>query len=440
MPTYLYQAKDTTGQTVSGEVTANDERTAAGRVRELGYYPMQVERGSTVQPAAATQAMPPGYSAQTPHQAQSMAGAQSTVGSTVQPRVGDLFSNGERAFVYGSWFERHCIYPIWTGVAPRDLALFYRQFAAMLSAGMSPARALKTIQDQSSGMLRRAAWYMSRHVESGGKLSEAMSIFPHVFTKLQRSIIMASEETGALDVMMVRLSEYIEADYALRLIVRRETFMTKINFIATFLLPPLVIAVTQGATAYLSQVVMPLLWRLIELFALWALGRYALTVRQIAYVYDAFKAYLPYFGTTVRMLALAKFARAFGSLYSSGVLIPRAVTTAAEVSGNEYLNSMMKRAVDGMTAGDGLTESFARTGVFPPMFLSMMSTGETTGNLDGMLNKVAEFYEGESAVRLHQSVTVLNVLLFLVVAGIVGYIVVRFYAGFYGGIMSAAGG
>jgi type II secretory pathway component PulF len=266
-----------------------------------------------------------------------------------------------------------------------------------------------------------------------------MAIFPHIFTNLQRAIIAASEETGGLDIMMVRVSEYLEADHALRQMVRRETFMPKINFAATFLLPTLVVAVIHGVHAYFQQAVLPLLEILGAMLSIYVAGRFALKSRRIAEAYDTMKAYLPYFGTTVRMLALAKFSRAFASLYASGVLIPRAVLTASRVTGNMYLDRKMRQAVDHMVAGQGLTESFAETGVFPAMFVSMMGTGEMTGNLDGMLNKVAEFYEGESAIRLHQSVTVLNVLIFLVVAAIVGYEVIRFWTSYYGNIMSTAG-
>jgi type II secretory pathway component PulF len=461
MPTYLYQAKDGSGQTISGEITAEDERMAAGRVRELGYYPMRVQRGA----AQASQAAPSqgaagvaqtgaGYAPPTATADTYRSDAYRIFDPTtgLSPRPGQVFSNGEPAIAYGSWFERTFVFPIWTGVSPKDLALFYRQFSALLGAGMSMARSLTTIQDQTNGPLRRAVWHMNRHIQAGGKLSEAMAIFPHIFNSLQRSIIATSEETGALDVMMIRISEYIEADFALRQMIRRETFMPKINFAATFLLPTLVVAVTQGAGAYFHTAVMPLLEIVGAMFAIYLAGRFALADRNVmvpgmtapmlnplAVGYDTVKAYLPYFGTTVRMLALAKFSRAFASLYAGGVLIPRAVLTSSRVTGNKYIDSMMRKAVDHMMAGESLTDSFARTGIFPQMFISMLGTGEMTGNLDGMLNKVAEFYESESAIRLHQSVTVLNTLIFLIVACIVGYEVIHFWSGYYNGVMGAGG-
>ena len=89
-----------------------------------------------------------------------------------------------------------------------------------------------------------------------------------------------------------------------------------------------------------------------------------------------------------------------------------------------------------MIAGAGLTESFRQTGVFPPQFLSMVGTGEVTGSLDQTLTKMAEFYEAESEVRLHQSVQAFNTLIYLAVAAMVGYEVIHFWQGYYNGQMS----
>jgi type II secretory pathway component PulF len=323
-------------------------------------------------------------------------------------------------------------------VSASQLALFYRQFSAMLAAGMTITNALATISHESNSTIRILTKHINKHVMAGGRLSEGMAMFPHIFTLMQREMIAASEDTGGLDAVMVRLSEYLEAEAALKRMIKRETFMPKVNFAATFLLPTLVVAVMQGMNAYFHQAVMPLL-EVLGIFAIiWGVGRYALKANAIAVTYDTVKAYLPYFGTTVRMLGIAKFSRALASLYGSGVLIPTAVDIAARTTGNAFLTWQMRKTVPAMMAGAGLTESFRHAGIFPPMFLSMLGTGEHTGNLDQTLTKMAEFYEAESAVRLHQSVQALNVLIFLLVATIVGYEVIHFWMNYYGGIMGSA--
>jgi type II secretory pathway component PulF len=184
---------------------------------------------------------------------------------------------------------------------------------------------------------------------------------------------------------------------------------------------------------------MPLIHILEIMGIVYVSGRYALKSKEIAITYDTVKAYLPYFGTTVRMLGIAKFSRAMSSLYSSGVLIPTAVGVAARTTGNAFLRWQMLKTVPAMMAGSGLTEAFKRSGVFPSMFLSMLGTGEMTGNLDQTLTKLAEYYEAESEVRLHQSVQALNVLIFLLVAVMVGFVVIHFYEGYFNSIFSAAG-
>ena len=425
MPVFNYHAKDTEGQTISGEVMADDARMAARQVRELGYFPMRVQPGG---PAVQTGLVSP---------AEAMNGVSAATGAAVYPQYGGRIAPrlGERAITpAGSWFERTFIYPVFTGVSLKDLALMYRQLAAMLSAGMSMSQSLNTLQQQSQGPLRQIVAYMNRHVAAGGKLSEALAMYPHIFSKLQRAIIEASEDTGSLDVMMGRLSDYIEQDYALRQLVKRETFLPKIQFAATFLIPTLVIAVVKGAGAYFQEAVMPLLRIIFDVALVVGVFRYLLTIRAFAIAYDTVKAYLPYFGTTVRMLARAKFSRALGALYAAGISVPRSVETAAKVAGNEYLAWAMGRSVESMNQGEGITDSFARTGAFPPMFLSMLSTGETTGSLDMVMGKVADFYEAESATRLKQSVVALNVLLTILMGIIVCITLVQFYTGNgYGG-------
>ena len=144
--------------------------------------------------------------------------------------------------------------------------------------------------------------------------------------------------------------------------------------------------------------------------ASWVGYRLLMQTRAFSVILDTFKSYIPYFGNTVRMLAIAKFSRAFSALYSSGVLIPTALAVSARVSGNAYLGSLIGRAVNSINAGESLTGALAQSGVFPPMLISMVSTGEQTGNLDAMLDKVADFYEGEAQVRLHKSAIALSVL------------------------------
>ena len=440
MPVFTYQAKNSSGQTVSGEISASDERAAAAQVRALGQYPMRVERLSAMRPAgtiATTAVLDPNVVSTSSYQAQSalLNGTQAGQGRVVDsPRVSLGLGNNSYGLSevrpYGSWFEQRIVNPIWTGVSMPALSMYYRQLAAMLNAGMTVNRALEAMQMQSDPPLRKISFVMRRHVEAGGKMSEAMGMFPQVFRPLHRFLVEAAEGTGALDGAFLRLSAYVDSDYELRRVIKKETFMPKINLVATFLLPPLYILIVSGTQAYINTAVVPLLRLLVEALAVYVVGRYALTIAPVAVIYDTIKSYLPYFGTTVRMLSNAKFARALSALYTAGVSIPTAIKTASKVSGNAYLSAQMNKASASILSGSSLTEAFESAGIFPPMFLSMIRTGETTGSLDTLLDKVAGFYEDESEVRLKQSVQAFNTLVFLIIAVLVGREVIGFWQGY----------
>jgi type IV pilus assembly protein PilC len=412
---FTYEAKDTTGKTVTGALDADSERAAASLVREMGYFPMRfVEATGTIRRIP-------------------------VVADTSEPLVAE-----RRAPVINeaSPYEkmmRAVVYPIVTGVSLKDLSVFYQQLSAMVNAGVPLHRSISTIEEQTPpGALRRACRGLHMHILEGGKLSEGMAAYPHIFSNLQIEFVASSELTGGLGDMMNRLAAYLESEYRLRQMVQKETLYPKILFALSFMLPNLVILIIGSTQAYLAS--LRPLFNLIALFGLCFVGgRYALQSSTLSYVYDTVKSYIPYFGKTVRMLAIAKFSRAMASLYAAGVQIPTAMEISARVSGNQYLSTLIHRAVVGVKSGDEMATAFRATGVFPPMFISLVHTGEETGNLDSMLDKAADFYEGDAEVRLHQSVKVLTTLLFLVVAGIVGFTVVKFYTGMFNSALQVDG-
>jgi len=131
------------------------------------------------------------------------------------------------------------------------------------------------------------------------------------------------------------------------------------------------------------------------------------------------------------MISVARFARAFSALYSAGVGIPEAIRFSASATGNEFLSRRMRAAIPAIMLGQGIAESLQATRVFPPMMVSMLQTGERTGGMDTIMDKVAEYYEQESVVRLQQICVTLRTVL-LMVAGIrVLMILIAFYGGYF---------
>jgi type II secretory pathway component PulF len=159
---------------------------------------------------------------------------------------------------------------------------------------------------------------------------------------------------------------------------------------------------------------------------------------QIRYQWDQFTTKLPVFGQTMQELAMARFGRAFGAMTKSGVPLSAAMKISADACGNEYLRSLMYPAVDRLETGAGITETLKDTRAFSPIVLDMIATGETTGNLDLMLNKMSEFYEQEATTKSTQLAYLVGVVLGLCVAIYIGYIVINFYTGYFSGLQRAA--
>ncbi len=410
---FSYQAKDQAGRTVTGALDADNERQAAQEIRDMGYFPMRLapQRGG-----AATLTPPPGAS------------AQSAARGALNGSAGLL---PRRPMSPGLWLLAHLVFPLFSGVGLRDLALMYRQFAAMLGAGVPIYQCLTSLTRQTSNpVLRRHLQKIAARVQEGEGLTSVMNETPWIFSDFQRAMIAAGEMSGGLDTMMGRLSSALEQEYALRSKIKSEMVEPTVTLLASFLLPPLVLIVVAGDVhGYLVQAVYPLLETAAVFCLIYVVGK---LLSQFKFVFDAALYSLPGIGGAVRMISLARFARAFASLYAAGVGIPEAVRYSAAATGNEFLSRRMTSAIPAIMGGYGIAESLQATRVFPPMVVSMLSTGEKTGGLDMTMDKVAEYYEQESVVRLHQIVVTLRTAALLFIAVRVTMILVQFYGGYAG--------
>lgn len=330
----------------------------------------------------------------------------------------------------GRWLLAHLVYPVWSGVGLRDLALLYRQFAAMLGAGVPIYQCLTSLTHQmSNGRLRSYLSRVSARVLEGGMLTEAFAEFPWVFTDFHRAMIAAGEKSGRLDVMMSRLASALEQEYALRAVIKREMTYPCLTLLASFLVPPVVdLVVAHNVRLYFQDALLPLLDFGAIILAVYVLTRLA---SQFKAGYDALLAHLPPVGGVVRMIALARFSRVMASLYAAGVSIPEALRAAAAATGNAYMERRMVSAVPALQGGRGIAEALVATKIFPPMVVSMLGTGEQTGSLDMTMDKVAEYYEQESEVRLHQICVSLGALMTVVVGIRVLMMLIKFYTGYF---------
>ena len=414
---YSYQAKDQSGRTVTGALDAESERQAAQEIRDMGYFPMRLaaQRGG----AATLSPQPTSHDDAKSRSGLNGAGALSGAAGMLPRRKMTPFV----------WLLAHLVYPFFSGISLRDMALLYRQFAAMLGAGVPIYQCLTSLMQQSSNStLKRHLRRITARVQEGEMLTAAMGDAPWIFTDFQRAMISAGEVSGRLDIMMGRLSSALEQEYTLRGKIKSEMVEPVVTFLASFLLPPLVlVVVAHDVHAYLVTAIYPLLSTALVLLAIYVVGK---LLSQFKLVFDAMIYFLPGIGGAVRMIAIARFARAFASLYAAGVGIPESLRFSASATGNEYLSRRMTSAIPAIMGGRGIADSLSATRAFPPMVMSMLSTGEQTGGLDMTMDKVAEYYEAESVVRLHQIVVTVRTLALLFIAIRVTMILIQFYGGY----------
>lgn len=400
MPTFRYVAQAPDGREVRGTVQANTRLEASDAVRKQGYW--LIELYAEPEPRTPTRAV------------------QQTI-----------------------W------QPLFGGVPLKALTLFFRQFAAMLAAGVPIYQALDTLSQQHTGnaRLRRTLASIRDSILAGERLADAFDKHPAVFSPIIRAMIRVGEAGGALEQVLRQIATYLENELELRRLISRVTFYPKLVLFFAIVIPNLIPALITLVGAPGGAPVGTVLWGiamtfakiLLVIFVIWALFRLAMQAQGFRYAWGLFTVSLPWIGFTVRQLALARFARALSALYGAGLPLSQAVHYAAAATGNEYLHRRIEPAGAKLEAGHRITDAFASTGVFPPMVMDMVSTGENTGELGFMMDKVAEYYEEEGKLRAHQAGHVLGVVVYLAVAIYVAIIVIQFYAGYFSAIFGAAG-
>ncbi|HEU4751608.1 MAG TPA: type II secretion system F family protein, partial [Armatimonadota bacterium] len=374
MPVFVYTARDRSGNQTTGMVEADSNSVAVAQLREQGLWVTDLrQRGRQ------TREQPSGAPV---------------------PGV-----------------ERSVAKRIASPVSLKDLALFYRQLHTLLNSGMALFQSLELLcspNQTPNAALRRVAQALGQHVLQGGRLSEAMARYPWLFDRMQIRMVEAGEAGGLLVDVVRRLAEYLEREFEVRLDIKRKTLYPKLVLGLLVLVLPVNIPLTLGG--YFSS-----LFGLLALIAmvgipLWLVARIFLTSSGGRTFYDQVKLAVPIIGTVVRKLAAARFARTLAALYGAGVPIASALAVAGESCGHYVLEQSIARSVAAVEHGTPVAQVLEATHFFPPMFTGMVRTGETSGNLDTMLDKAADFYDHEASHATTQLVVILGVVLLICVA------------------------
>jgi type IV pilus assembly protein PilC len=336
-------------------------------------------------------------------------------------------------------------------ISTKRLAVFTRQFSVMLDAGLPLVSCLEILGEQEEHRKFREIIQLVRaEVEAGSSLSEAMAKHPAAFDQLYVSMVAAGEAGGILDIILQRLSTYLEKLYRLKNQIRSAMIypavVISIAIVVVYVILWKVIPVFTQLFASLGGE-MPLLTRII-IRCSQIVGRYGWGLILIAIgLFFALRAYhktyrgrriidgmllkLPVIGMLLRKIAVARFSRTLSTLTASGVPILEGLEITAKTSGNAIIEDAVMAVRRSVEEGKTLSAPLRETKVFPPMVVQMIYVGEQTGALDQMLTKIADFYEDEVDTAVAGLIKLLEPLMIVFLGVIIGFIVTAMYLPLY---------
>lgn len=394
MPTYKFQAKAEDGRVVRGELDAGNEAEARVRLRAQRLTPIRVGQ--------------------------------------------DIAIAGEQKKI--SMFSK-------SSVSSKDLQVFTRQFSVLVSAGVPIVQSLDAMaRGARSPGLTTTLMKVTGDVERGRRLADAMANQPIVFDRLYVNLVRAGEESGSLDVVLNRLAEYIEKSVKLKgKILAALWYPAIIILVAIIVICIIMVFVVPKIASMFKDngQQLPFLTQMVINVSNFCQHQWYLLVAFLVGVpvmckmyyesadgrknIDAILLEVPIFGTLIQRGAIARFSRTLATLLSSGVRIIDALEISSATTGNWVLESGLVNAKNSISKGRSLAEPLGAMPYFPKMVTQMIAIGEATGNLDQMLNKIADFYEDEVENATAAMTSMIEPILMVVLGGIIAVIVIAMY-------------
>ena len=419
MPRFSYTVLDARGQEAAGVLDAPTQSEAVSQLRQAGYFPTSVaEEGKAPKARAAKAAK-----TKAPAKAKPAPGAKKGFGSIAR-------------------FQRRT-------VKSKTLMIFTRQLATLIDAGLPLLRGLNVLSKQERDpVLRGAVERIADSVQGGSTFSEGLAQHPRVFNKLFVSMVKAGEAGGVLELVLQRLAEFQEKAAKVRNKVKSAMFypiavMVIAVLIVSYLMVAIVPKFQQIFKDMLNGKPLPALtqWvievsEFVQAYYVWVAAGVALIVvgwkawartaggRRVI---DKLKLRLPIFGDLTRKSAIARFTRTLGTLVTSGVPILQALTITSETADNALVSEAITRVHDSVKEGESIVAPMEGSGIFPPMVLSMVDVGEETGQLPDMLLKIAEVYDDEVDNSVAGLTSLLEPLMIIFLAVVVGTIVIALF-------------
>jgi len=332
-------------------------------------------------------------------------------------------------------------------ITTKDLVLFVRQFATMIDSGLPLVQCLE-IQAQQAGnpTMRDQLKVIKESVESGSTFADALKKFPQTFDDLFRNLIAAGEIGGILDTILNRLAVFLEKNEKLkRQIKGAMTYPAIVMLVALIVITVLLLKVVPTFEQMFKEFggELPAPTQFVVSLSRWLQGNWyflfggaavAFYAIKMAYnhpkgrfIFDGMFLRLPVLGDVVRKVAVARFCRTLGTMVSSGVPILDGLEICSRTAGNKVIESAVMKAREGISEGRSISEPLTEAKVFPDMVCQMISVGESTGALDIMLNKIADFYDDEVDSAVENLTSMMEPLIMLFLGVVVGGFVVAMY-------------
>jgi type IV pilus assembly protein PilC len=413
MPKFHYIALDQNGQETAGVIDAASDADAINQLRQSQLYPTQVVQEGKGDISAIKK----------------------------KSKTGTGKSKGKAA-AGGS--------PASLKVKGKTLMIFTRQLATLIDSGLPLLRGLTVLGRQEvNPQMKRAVTTISDNVQTGSTFSESLSQFPKVFNKLYVNMVKAGELGGVLEIVLNRLAEYQEKAQKLKnKVVAAMVYPLIVMFIAVAIMVFLMLVIVPRFEQIFEDMLgskdkLPGLTKMVIGFSRWMGDNifYIIIVCAVSYVawklfsntkggrltIDRWKLKMPLFGDVQRKTAISRFTRTLGTLVTSGVPILQALNITKETAGNVVVSDAITKVHDAVKEGESMVGPLEASQVFPPMVISMVDVGEETGQLPEMLLKIADVYEDEVDNSVSALTSMLEPLMIVMLALVVGTIVMALF-------------
>jgi len=419
MPKFNYVAMDSHGKETKGTLEVNSQNEAIGRVKEMGLFPTKIVEVEKAKEKADKKPAAKGAAGKAP---------------------GKPKKKGEINIKIPGLGGR---------VKSKVLTTFTRQLATLVDAGLPLLRGLRVLEKQERNpTLKNIIGELALSIEGGSTFSEGLAQHPKVFNRLFVNMVKAGELGGVLEVVLARLSEFMEKAQKIKgKVIAAMFYPCAVLVVATAILIVLMVFVVpkfkEVFAGMLDGAQLPAFTRLVlgiseaikdhlivtiaVAIVVWIAFMLAVRTKGGRRVFDKVKLKAPVLGPVVTKVAISRFTRTLGTLVSSGVPILQALTIVKETSGNVIVGSAVQAIHDSVKEGETITAPLEASKVFPPMVVSMVDVGEQTGALPEMLLKIADNYDEEVDNAVAAMTSLLEPIMIVFLAVVVGSIVIAMF-------------